>query len=53
MCFIWVMFVSCVHPVTVLHDLLVLFEDATGDHMEGAYSRDGLFFGVLSWVVLC
>ena len=43
------MFVSCVHPVTVLNaaffmtcSLLVLVEDARGDHMEEAYSRAGL-----------
>ena len=41
--------VSCVHPVAVLNavfcmtcSLLMLVEDATGDHMEEAYSRDGL-----------
>ena len=39
------MFVSCVHPVTVLNAafcmpcrLLMLVEDARGDHMEEAYS---------------
>ena len=43
------MFVSCVHPVAVLNaafymtcSLLMLFEDARGDHMEKAYSRAGL-----------
>ena len=43
------MFVSCVHPVTVLNtafcmtcSLLVLVEDERGDHMEEAYSRAGL-----------
>ena len=35
------LFVSCVHPVAVLN-LLMLFEDARGDHMEEAYSRAGL-----------
>ena len=42
-------FVSCVHPVTVLNaafcmtcSLLMLVEDARGDHMEEAYSRAGL-----------
>ena len=42
-------FVSCVHPVAVLNDefcmtcsLLMLVENATGDHMEEAYSRAGL-----------
>ena len=41
--------VSCVHPVTVLNaafcitcSLLILFEDARGDHIEEAYSRAGL-----------
>ena len=40
---------SCVHPVAVLNDafcmtcsLLMLVEDARGDHMEEAYSRAGL-----------
>ena len=39
------MFVSCMHPVTVHNDafyitcnLLMLIEDARGDHMEEAYS---------------
>ena len=39
-------FVSCVHPVAVLNaafcricSLLMLVEDARGDHMEEAYSR--------------
>ena len=43
------MFVSCVHPVTVLNaafcmtcSLLMLVEDARGDHMEEAYSRAAL-----------
>ena len=43
------MFVSCVHPVTVLNaafcmtcSLLMLVEDARGHHMEVAYSRAGL-----------
>ena len=40
------MFVSCVHPMAVLHDLqfvmLMLVEDAIGDHTEEAYSRAGL-----------
>ena len=43
------MFVSCVHPVVVLNaefcmpcSLLMLVEDARGDHMEEAYSRAGL-----------
>ena len=43
------MFVSCVHPVAVLNDafcmtcsVLMLVEDARGDHMEEAYSRAGL-----------
>ena len=42
-------FVSCVHPVAVLNaafcmtcSLLMLVEDARGDHMEEAYSRVGL-----------
>ena len=43
------MFVSCVHPVTVLNaafcmtcSFVMLVEDARGDHMEEAYSRAGL-----------
>ena len=43
------MFVSCVHPVAVLNAafcmtciLLMLIEDARGDHMEKAYFRVGL-----------
>ena len=32
------MFVSCVHPCS----LLMLVEDAIGDHTEEAYSRAGL-----------
>ena len=43
------MFVSCVHPVVVLNavfcmtcSLLMLVEDARGDHMEEANSRAGL-----------
>ena len=42
-------FVSCVHPVAVLHaafcmtcSLLMVVEDAIGDHTEEAYSRAGL-----------
>ena len=44
-----VIFVSCVHPVAVLNaalcmtcSLLMLFEDARGDHMEETYSRAGI-----------
>ena len=40
------MFVSCVHPVAVINaafymtrSLLMLVEDAIGDHTEAAYSR--------------
>ena len=43
------MFGSCVHPVAVLYaafcmtcSLLMLVENARGDHMEEAYSRAGL-----------
>ena len=43
------MFATCVHPVAVLNaafymtcSLLMLVEDARGDHMEEAYSRAGL-----------
>ena len=42
------MLVSCVHPVAVLNasfcmtcSLLMLVEDAIGDHTEEAYSRAG------------
>ena len=44
-----VSFVPCVHPVAVLNaafcmtcSLLMLVEDAIGDHTEEAYSRAGL-----------
>ena len=47
------MFVSCVHPVEVLNAafcmtciVLMLVEDARGDHMEEAYSRAGLMSGL-------
>ena len=43
------MFVSCVHPMTVINaafcmtcSLLMLVEDARGDHTEETYSRAGL-----------
>ena len=43
------MFMSCVHPVAVLNtaccmicSLLMLVEDAIGDHTEEEYSRAGL-----------
>ena len=43
------MFVSCVHPVAVINgalcmtsSLLMLVEDARGDHTEEAYSRAGV-----------
>ena len=43
------MFVSCVHPVAVLIvafciacSLLMLVEDARGNHIDEAYSRAGL-----------
>ena len=46
-CFVMQM-LSCVHPVAVLNaafcmtcSLLMLVEDARGDHMEEAYSRAG------------
>ena len=46
---IWCMLVACVHPVAVLNAVfcmtcrvLMLVEDARGDHMKEAYSRDGL-----------
>ena len=47
------MFVYCVYPVAVLNvefcmtcHLLMLVEDARGDHMEEAYSRAGLMTAV-------
>ena len=45
------MFVSCVHPVPVLNDcihcsLLMLVEDARGDHIEEAYCRGGLITAI-------
>ena len=47
------MFVSCVHPVAVLNvafymtcNVLMLVEDARGDHMDEAYSRAGLMTGL-------
>ena len=43
------MLVSCVHPVTLLNAafymaccLLILVDDARGNHMEETYSRSGL-----------
>ena len=46
---IWYICMSCVHHVAVLNaafcvtcSLLMLFEDARGDHMEEGYSRAGL-----------
>ena len=43
------MFVSCVHPVALLNDafcmtcsLLMLVEDAIGDHTEGMRVQEGL-----------
>ena len=48
-CFVMHMLYVCVHPVTVFNAafcktcrLLMLVEDARGDHMEEAYSRAGL-----------
>ena len=45
----WCMCLSCVHPVAVLNaaccmscSLLMLVEDARGDHMEEAYFKVGL-----------
>ena len=47
------LFVSCVHPVAVLNaefcmtcSLLMVVEDARGDHMEEEYSRDGLMTAI-------
>ena len=51
------MFVSCVHSVAVLNaafcmtcSLLMLVEDARGDHMEEAYSRAVLMTAL--WVAM-
>ena len=51
------MFVSCVHPVAVFnaafcmtYSLLMLAEDAIGDHTEEAYSRVGLITAL--WVAI-
>ena len=54
------MLVSCVHPMAVLNaafcmtcSLLILVEDARGDHMEEAYSRAGshdCFIGVFFYL---
>ena len=48
-CFVMQMLYVCVHPVAVLNaafcmtcSLLMVVEDARGDHMEEAYSRAGL-----------
>ena len=47
------MFVSCVHPMAVLNaafcmtcSLLMLVEDAIGDHTEEEYSRAGLITAI-------
>ena len=47
------MFVFCVHSVAVVNaafcmtcNLLMLVEDARGDHMEEEYSRAGLMTGL-------
>ena len=49
----WCMFVSCVHPVSVLNaafwmtcSLLLLVENAIGDHMEEAHSRARLMIAL-------
>ena len=49
------MFVSCVHPVAVLNaafgmtcSLLMLIEDAIGDHTVEAYSRADLITALYS-----
>ena len=51
------MCVSCVHPVAVLNaafcmtcSLLMMVEDARGDHREEAYSRAGLMAAL--WVAM-
>ena len=54
------MFVSCVHPVAVLNaafsitcSLLMLVEDARGDHMEETYSRVALMTEPVLRVGVC
>ena len=53
------MFVSCVHPVTVLNvaffitcSLLMLVEDERGDHIEEPYSRAGIMTAFLMSVYM-
>ena len=53
------MFVSCVNHVTVLNaafcmtcSLLMLVEDARGNHMEDAYSRAGLITALYVTILL-
>ena len=48
-CFVMQMLYVCVHPVSILNaalcmtcSLLMLVEDAIGDHTEETYSRVGL-----------
>ena len=48
-CFVMQMLYGCIHPVAVLNaafcmtcSLLMLVEEAIGDHMEEEYSRAGL-----------
>ena len=55
--YIYCIFVSCVHLVAVLNaafcmtcSLLMLVEDAIGDHIEEAYSRAGLMTAL--WVAM-
>ena len=54
------MFVSCVHPVAVLNavfcmtcSLLMLVEDAIGDHTEEAYSKAGLITSLCHQYDVC
>ena len=54
------MFVSCVYPVAVLNaafcmtcSLLMLVEDAIGDHTEEAYSRAGLITACTEMLWMC
>ena len=54
------MFVSCVHPVTILNAafcmtcrLLMLVEDTRGDHMEESYSRARLITALKVAISFC
>ena len=60
-CFVMQMLYVCVHPVAVLNaafcmtcSLLMLVEDAIGDHTEEAYSRAGLITALVTFhIIMC